>query len=479
MLGKVAILGALACIPVLCAQDVTGNWQGTLTAGPAKLRIGLHITRNDAGVYSSTLDSIDQGVTGLPVRAITVKGAEVYFELPDLGAVFDGTVNKDGTAISGLFTQHGATLMLTFARVEKVETVSRPQEPKPPFPYQSEEVIVENKAAGVKLAGTFTRPSSGGPFAAAILVSGSGPQDRDETIFGHKPFLVISDYLTRRGIAVLRTDDRGVGNSSGNSTESSLNDVASDVASEIEYLKTRKDVNSTKIGVIGHSEGAMVAVQIASGTDGHPADLGWVVMLAGAGVTGEQVLYKQAELIALAAGASPEAIEQQRSWQETVFRILKTEPDNQAAIRKMRAAWDRTVSTMPAAQRTEAQSAKGVMEAQIASTVTPEFRSILAHDPAPLLRKIKAPVLAMGGSGDLQVSAEQNLPAIAASLAAGGNEDYTVSSLPGLNHLFQRCTVCIPTEYATIDETFSPLALDVLGDWIARHTQGPSNQQDQ
>ncbi|HXP86139.1 MAG TPA: alpha/beta fold hydrolase [Bryobacteraceae bacterium] len=469
MLRKAAILGALVWVPVVCAQDATGNWQGTLALGASKLRIGLHVSRNDAGLYSSTLDSIDQGAMGMPVRVTTVKGAEVYFELPDLDAVFDGTINADGTEIAGLFNQRGATLMLTFSRVERVETVSRPQEPKPPFPYESEDVTFENKSAGVKLAGTLTRPRGEGPFAAAILISGSGPQDRDETIFGHKPFWVIADYLTRRGVAVLRTDDRGVGGSSGNSAQSSLDDVASDVGAAIDFLKSRKEIDGNKIGLIGHSEGAMVAVIVASQAASRPSGVAWIVMLAGAGVTGEQVLYKQAELIALAAGASPEAIKQQRSWQETVFRILKTEPDNKAAVQKMQAAWDRTILTLPAAQRAEAQSAKGVMDAQIAGTVTAEFRGILAHDPAPLLRKIKVPVLALGGSGDLQVSAEQNLPAIAASLAAGGNEDYTVSSLPGLNHLFQTCTVCIPTEYATIDETFSPKALELIGDWIPRH----------
>jgi pimeloyl-ACP methyl ester carboxylesterase len=472
MLRKAAILGALACMAVVFGQDVSGNWQGTLNVGASKLRIGLHVTRNDAGAYSSTLDSIDQGATGLPVRATTVKGSEVSFELPDMEAVFDGTIDAGGNEISGLFTQRGATLPLTFSRVEKVETVSRPQDPKPPFPYESEEVTLENKGAGVKLGGTLTRPKGDGPFAAAILISGSGPQDRDESIFGHKPFLVIADYLTRRGIAVLRTDDRGVGGSTGNSIQSKLEDVASDVATAIDYLRTRTDIDAKKVGLIGHSEGAMVAVIEASRDSG----VAWVVMLAGAGVTGEQVLYKQAELIALAAGATPEAIKQQRTWQETVFRILKTEPDNKAAAQKMQAAWDRTILTLPAEQRAQAQSAKGVMEAQIAGTVTAEFRSILAHDPAPLLRKIKAPVLALGGSGDLQVSAEQNLPAIAAALAAGGNEDYTVSSLPGLNHLFQTCTVCIPTEYATIDETFSPKALDLMGDWIVRHTQSSPHQ---
>jgi len=458
------ILGTL-CATAAWAQDLTGNWQGTLDVGANKLRLGLHVTRDDGGAYSSVLDSIDQGATGLPVRVTLVQGKELHLELPDLGAAFDASLNAGEDELAGLFTQRGMTLPLALRRVEKIETLVRAQEPKPPFPYDSEEVTYQSTAAGVKLAGTLTRPRGEGPFPAALLISGSGPQDRDETIFGHKPFLILADALTRRGIAVLRVDGRGVGKSKGNSMQATLDDRAGDVETGVEFLKSRKDIDPRRVGLIGHSEGGIVGPLVAS----RSAGIAFLVLLAGTGVTGEQVLYKQAELIALAAGASPEAIGQQRSWQQTVFRILKTEPDAKAAVEKIRAAWTRMNAALPADQRAQAEAAKPAIDAQIASMTSPEVRSILFHDPAETLRRVKVPVLALNGSGDLQVSAEQNLPPIAAALAAGGNEDFTVSALPGLNHLFQTCIVCIPTEYATISETMSPAVLEMVGDWIVRH----------
>jgi pimeloyl-ACP methyl ester carboxylesterase len=469
---RTVLLLATLCASAVWSQDLTGNWQGTLDVGPNKLRVGLHVSRNDAGAYSSILDSIDQGTTGLAVRVTLVEGRELHLELPDLSAVFDASLTAREDEIAGLFTQRGITLPLVLRRVEKIETLVRAQEPKPPFPYDSEEVAYENHAAGVKLAGTLTRPRGEGPFPAVLLISGSGPQDRNGTIFGHKPFLVIADALTRRGIAVLRVDDRGVGQSTGNSTQATLDDMAADAEVGVEYLKSRQDVDAKRVGLIGHSEGGIVGPLVAS----RSAGIAFLVLLAGTGVTGEQVSYKQAELIALGAGASPEAITAQRNWQQTVFRILKTEPGTKAAMEKIRAAWTRLNASLPADQRAaltgeEVQAAKAEMDAQIASITSPEVRSMLFHDPAEVLRKVKAPVLALNGSGDLQVSAEQNLPPIAAALASGGNEDFTVSVLPGLNHLFQTCVVCIPTEYGTISETISPALLELMGDWIVRHTR--------
>jgi pimeloyl-ACP methyl ester carboxylesterase len=463
---------AVLCAPVAWPQDLTGNWQGTLDVGPNQLRLGLHVSRNDAGAYSSVLDSIDQGTTGMPVRVTLVQGRELHLELPDLSATFDGSLNAGQDEIAGLFTQRGITLPLALRRVEKIETLVRAQQPQPPFPYDSEEVTYENPAAGVKLAGTLTRPRGDGPFPAALLISGSGAQDRDATLFGHKPFLILADALTRRGLAVLRVDARGVGKSTGSSTQATLDDLSGDAEAGVEYLKSRPDVDAKRVGLIGHSEGGIVGPLVAS----RSAGIAFLVLLAGPSVTGEQVSYKQAELFALAAGASPDAITQQRNWQQTVFRILKTEPDTKAAVEKINAAWNRMNAALPAAQRAattgeEAQAVKAEIDAQIASVTTPEVRSMLFHDPAETLRKVKAPVLALYGSGDLQVSAEQNLPPAAAALASGGNEDFTVSVLPGLNHLFQTCVVCIPTEYGTISETISPTVLELIGDWIVRHTQ--------
>ncbi len=418
------------------------------------MRLGLHVTKNEKGEWSSTFDSIDQAAMGIPVKVTTVKGASLYFEMPAMQISFDGKLSADGQQIAGTFTQ-GVGFPLVFKRADKVEPLNRPQTPKAPFPYDAVEVSYENKLG--RLAGTLTLPKGDGPFPAAIMITGSGPENRDEEIFGHKPFWIIADYLSRRGIAVLRVDDRGVGGSTGNSSQETIEDMATDVLSGVDFLKTRKEVNPKKIGVIGHSEGGLVGPLAASKS----ADIAFVVMLAGTGVTGEQVLYLQAELVAKAAGATDAAIAQNRAIQEMIFNAARSHPDEKAALDAFRADWEKTHGSAPDAN----------LESQMKRVLSPELRSFLFYDPAESLRKVKVPVLAMNGSRDVQVPPSQNLPAIAAALKAGGNTDYKTVELPGLNHLFQSCKQCTVAEYGQIEETFSPKALEVLGDWLARHTQ--------
>jgi uncharacterized protein len=430
-----------------------GTWQGALEAGALKLRVGLHIVRNANGDWSSTFDSVDQGAIGLPVAVTAVSGRNLHFEMPRMGLKFDGTLSADGQQIAGTITQ-GVGLPIVFKRSEKTEAPNRPQTPKPPFPYQAVEVSYENKQG--KLAGTLTIPSGPGPFPAAILITGSGPENRDEEVFGHKPFLVIADYLSRRGIAVLRLDDRGVGGSTGNSTRQTIDEMATDVLSGVDFLKARPEVNAKKIGVIGHSEGGIVGPLAAS----RSADISFVVMLAGPGVTGEQIMYLQAELIAKSAGGTDASIAQNRVLQEAIFNAARSDPDEKIALQNFRAEWQKTHGAAPGA----------VLESQARSVMAPEIRSFAFFDPGTVLRKLKIPVLALNGSRDLQVPPSQNLPAIKAALTAAGNQDFEVLEMPGLNHLFQTCRQCTTAEYGVLEETFSPKALDVMGDWLTQHT---------
>lgn len=458
------LLSTGIAVPQAAEPGIIGNWQGTVNLGgvnSVSLRIGLHITKSDAGEYAATLDSIDQGASGIPVRQTTLVGNLVHLDLPNLRATYEGTVSADGNEISGTFTQ-GAALPLTFKRVDQVETLSRPQTPKPPFPYEAVELSYDNTASGVKLAGTLTMPRGGGPFPAAVMISGSGPQDRDETILGHKPFLVIADYLARHGIAVLRVDDRGVGGSTGAALRTTLNDQAGDVLAGVAFLKTRKEIDPQRIGVIGHSEGGIVGPLAAS----QSADIRFVVMLAGTGVTGEQVVYRQRELALRAAGAPDAAIAQIRARTELILNAVKSENDENAAAAKIRAAWPSLRETVPEGQRADADTA---LNAEIQLFNSPDIRSLLFYDPADALRKLRVPVLALNGSRDLQVPPDQNIAPIRAALTAAGNKDFTVTEMPGLNHLFQTCKQCTIAEYATLEETFSPAALQVIGDWIAAH----------
>jgi pimeloyl-ACP methyl ester carboxylesterase len=430
-----------------------------------KLRLGLHVTRSPQGQYAATLDSLDQGAMGLPIAVTRFSDNLLHLESPNLRVSFDGELSKDGNEIFGAFTQ-GATLPLTLKRVARASGLNRPQHPRAPFGYASEEVVVENRTAGVKLAGTLTRPRTIAPAPAAVLISGSGPQDRDSTLFAHKPFLVIADALTRQGMAVLRMDDRGVGGSSGNLQKSTLDDLAGDALAAVAFLKSRKDIDGAHIGLIGHSEGAVVAPLAAS----RSKDVAFVVMLAGTGVPGEEVLYRQGELIARSTGADETAISEARELQRRSFAILRAEPQEAAAAARIQAAWAADRDLLPPAART-------MIDSQIGALTTAEVRSFLFHDPAEVLRKLKQPVLALGGERDVQVPSDQNLPAIRAAFEAGGNPDFSVRELPGLNHLFQKCNTCTVLEYGGLEETFSPEALGIVVEWVTGHA-GVSRRSD-
>ena len=450
----------LALCLTLCAsaqtKSVEGNWQGALSAGALTLRIGLHISKDATGNLAAKLDSIDQSVMGIPVKTATLTGTRLTLDIPAMHGTFEGTLNADGSEIAGTLTQIAAT-PLTFKRVDKVDALTRPQEPKPPFPYDAVDVAYENH--GIKLAGTLTIPRGIGPFPAALMITGSGPENRDEAIFGHKPFLVIADHLTRHGIAVLRLDDRGVGQSTGNSTMTSIEEMATDVLTGIQFLKGRKEIDPGRIGVIGHSEGGIVGPLAAS----QSPDIAFVVMLAGTGVTGEQVMYLQADLVIRSEGGTDAVVAENHKLQDRIFKVLhqqKDEKDPQVVIQKLREGWKADTGS----------DAPKVLEAQFGSVSSAEMRSFILFDPADALRKVKVPVLAMNGSRDVQVPARQNLPGIVAALTAGGNPDVTAIELPGLNHLFQHCKTCAPTEYGTLEETFSPGALELMTAWIERHT---------
>src|SRR5690606_11980297 len=277
----VLLLPALAAAPARAQQtDLNGAWLGTLQAGPMQLRLVFHLTRQADGTYRGALDSPDQGAQGIPASAVEVKGDSVHVTLASLNAVYRGQVQPGGKRIAGTFTQYGSSFLLDLERTDEVPGKGpRPQDPKEPLPYHSEDVTYENPAAGVRLAGTFTRPREPGRYPAALLITGSGPQNRDEELMGHRPFLVLADHLTRRGIAVLRVDARGVGESTGDFHRATSADFASDVRAGVEYLKSRDDVDPAALGLIGHSEGGLIAPMVAVESD----DVAWIVLMAGPG----------------------------------------------------------------------------------------------------------------------------------------------------------------------------------------------------
>lgn len=448
--------------------DLFGNWEGTIEPQPgAKLKLTLRAIKRPDGAQVIHFASPDQGAPFLPINAVGLVGAKVSAESKAIGASFAGTLNKEKTEIVGTWTQGGNGFPITFKKVDKPTEPKRSQVIKPPFPYRAEEVAYENKAAGLTLAGTFTRPEGAGPFPAALLITGSGPQDRDETLLGHRPFLVIADALTRRGVAVLRVDDRGVGKSTGDHAAATSEDFARDVEAGVAYLKSREEVDPKAIGLIGHSEGGLIAPIVAA----RSSDVGFIVLLAGTGVDGATILRAQGQLILKAEGASESTLASQAKLLEQMLAIVADRGDAKAREATLGAVAKAAIATIPEPDRKLlGEFAARTAEAQIRQIDSPWFRFFLGYDPRTTLAKVRCPVLAINGEKDLQVPAEANLAAIEAAVRSGGNTRVTVKELPGLNHLFQACKTGSPSEYATIEETVNPSVLALLGDWIAETT---------
>jgi fermentation-respiration switch protein FrsA (DUF1100 family) len=446
-----ALAIALSAAVSAQAPSVTGDWLGTLKVGPVALRLVLHITAAGNGQLSATLDSIDQNAKGIPVSSISVKESTLSLTVATINGSFQGRVSADGETIDGTWTQ-GGTLPLVLKRVKDATELvpKRPQNPVPPYPYRQEDVRYPNASANVTLSGTLTLPPGPGPFPAVLLISGSGPQDRDEALMGHRPFLVLADHLTRQGIAVLRVDDRGVGRSTGNYAASTTMDFASDAEAGVAFLMRRAEVNKQKIGLVGHSEGGIIAPIVGVR---NPA-VAFMVLLAGSGVPGDEIVIAQSSLIAEASGLTREQVEQNARNLRDIFELIKREPDQTVAQAKMREA---LAGKLPPAQ----------VDVQVKTLTTPWFRYFLSYDPAPTLRRVTLPVLAMNGEKDLQVPAKQNLDAIRAALSAAGNTRFEVVEMPGLNHLFQTAKTGLPAEYGAIEETIAPAALDRISRWIA------------
>jgi pimeloyl-ACP methyl ester carboxylesterase len=450
------------------AEALAGAWHGTLQAGAAALHLELTLRVQADGSLSGTLDSIDQHAQ-IPIGSATWTADTLRLELPAIGGRFEGQPSADGATISGTWTQSGASLPLVFSRGAGTTAAAapaprRPQEPSKPYPYEEEPVIVVSPAGRVTLAGTLTHPRSAARAPAVVLITGSGPQDRDESIAGHKPFLVLSDALTRRGVAVLRLDDRGVGGSGGSTSAATNDDLVADALAGVAFLKRRADIDGAHIGLVGHSEGGLIAPLAAV----QSSDVAFLVLLAAPGLPGDDILYLQAEAIGRASGASDAQIQANRRVQEGMLTIIKNAPDLSTARAQLVTWRDGFVAALPEAARSAATQQ---LNAEIARTSTARFRDLVTTDPRPTLAKIRVPVLALNGTRDLQVPATEDLGAIQAALAASGNTDVKTVAVPGLNHLFQTATTGLPTEYGQIEETMAPAVLQQIGDWILAHSR--------
>jgi pimeloyl-ACP methyl ester carboxylesterase len=448
------------------AQNIVGQWNGVLKVQGVQLRIVFHINKTDSG-YNATMDSPDQGAKGIPVTTTSFADMKLKLTVAKAGIEYEGMLGKDNRIV-GDFRQGGQSFPMDLSTqpIEKQQVV-RPQTPSKPYPYYAEDLTFENKKARITLAGTLTLPKKDGIFPAVVLITGSGAQNRDEELLGHKPFLVLADYLTKNGIAVLRFDDRGTAASTGNFKTATTLDFSTDVEAAVNYLQTRKEINKNKIGLVGHSEGGMIAPMVASKSK----DIGFIVLLAGPGIDGAKLLLLQERLIGKAAGESDSNLAKASAINRGAFDLVVKSTDIQKLKTDLTNYLKEAVKNNPSAEKPKNISEDDYIKSSVNQLANPWMQYFLKYNPAPVLEKVKCPVLAIDGSKDLQVPATINLAAIKKALEKGGNKNVTTKELPNLNHLFQECQTGSPSEYAAIEQTFSPIALQEITRWILGQTK--------
>lgn len=486
LLPVISLIVAFALVPTLDAQlavpesspaasaqgvpgeGLVGHWQGSLRATPViELRLVLEITESPDGGLAGQLVSVDQGNSRIPLTGVSERDGAVRIDAAGIGANFEGTLSPDGSELSGQWRQGGGERPLEFRRLAEAPSFGRRQDPVPPYPYAARDAMFENASAGIMLAGTFTRPEGDGPHPAVVLISGSGPQDRDEALMGHRPFLVLADHLTRRGIAVLRYDDRGVGRSTGDFRAATHDDFVSDALAAVAWLKDRPGIDPARIGLVGHSEGGVAAPLAAVK---QPDDIAFMVLMAAPGVPMGELLTRQSTDIARAMGASPELLADSVESQRETLDLLRQDLEPADLETRLLALVQTQLARLTEEQRKAFGFNEAMVDAQVQMVMTPWFRHLLEYDPQTTLGQVTCPVLAINGGRDLQVAAEPNLDGIGAALAAGGNTDVTIRSFPELNHLFQTAVTGSPAEYGSIEETFNPEVLETISGWIRQHT---------
>lgn len=452
---------------------VSGHWSGSLAVGSTKLQLVFAVTPNGQGGYDAKLAVLAQLPGTIPCDQMTVQDDSLLISINTINGSYAGKLDPDRTHTTGIWRQNGMVLPLNLVKTDTItveKPADRPQTPKPPFPYVSEEVTYDHALArySAHISGTLTKPSGRGPFPVALLITGSGQQDRDETMFDHKPFAVLADYLTRRGIAVLRVDDRGTGSSSGGTYGLTTADFAMDVIAGIDYLKTRPDINPKKIGLIGHSEGGMIAPIVAAG---RPDDVAFMVLLAAPGVPGIDLIANQNTAMLQSTGTNAQIAESYGSLYKSMAKAAVDFADSAMAYQTAMAAFVNWQSTVPPAIMAEltdaknAQSTRHFVEVMMKAFRSPWMSHFLAYEPAANIGKLSCPVLALNGEKDIQVDAVLNLAGIDRAVRAD-NKRVTTQVMPGLNHLFQHCKTCTVAEYAELTETFAPEALQLIGDWL-------------
>lgn len=469
---------AIFCFTLLCllaaqlqaqpiqqaSPNLQGSWLGTLKVGSTQLRLQFNFTQDPQQHYSATMDSIDQGASGLPINRVTLQGQALTLEIKVAQAVFQGTYQAKPEQIQGQWQQGGQSFELVLTRQK--QTARKPQDPIKPYPYIEEEISFQNEVAGIRLAGTLTRPAKGVAAPAVVLISGSGPQDRDQFVLGHRPFWVLADYLTRQGFAVLRFDDRGVGKSGGTFQQATSLDFASDVAAAVRFLQQRTDIDQAQIGLIGHSEGGLIAPIVAQQQPG----VSFLVLLAAPGLAGSEISSAQFSSMLTARGLAPSTVTHATAVYQSMNQFAAKE--QQLTVEMLETHYQQQWQALPEEIKQQLQPLGGgkLSAERLAELQNNWFRSFQRHQPHLWLSKTQIPVLAIYGEKDTQLQPVANLTAIEKSLQQAGNHEYKILLLSGLNHLFQTATTGRWDEYASLAETLSPKLLSPLSLWLQQVT---------
>ncbi|HEV7332212.1 MAG TPA: alpha/beta hydrolase [Flavisolibacter sp.] len=455
-------------------KNIEGTWEGKLAVAGNTLRLVIHL-KGQGGAYSATLDSPDQGAKGIPVSSVLSTGDSLHLEVAVARAKLSGRLINDST-LNGQWQQGGAAfpieLKKTTAGNNAAAAQKRPQTPQPPFPYDSKDVTYYNADRSIRFGATITKPFGGGSYPAVLLITGSGPQNRDEELFGHKPFAVIADDLTKRGFLVLRVDDRGVGQTTGDHGSATSKDFADDVKSGLAFLRSLPEVDETKIGLLGHSEGGMIAQMVGAEQN----DLAFIVMLAAPGIPVTELMTLQNEAVLLAAGVDKEAVKAYLGLYRQLIAAIAFAPAEQAAkmTRDIVDNWikktpkEKVLATTGISDEAGKQKWAAAFSKQAGH---PWFKHFLQYNPDVYLRKLKAKVLALNGEKDVQVTPSANLAGLRASLKKSPSPQYDIVELKGLNHLLQRCRQCTPQEYGELEETIAPEALEAIGTWLVKEVK--------
>lgn len=462
---KIHITFALLLYTVLSfSQDISGKWNGTVKLGEDKEISFIFNIENIQNEYVTHISIPSQRVAGLKPQNTSFKDGVLFIDGANLGIKYEGTFYENAQQFKGNFTEGANSLPLHLKKGELKSEVknNRPQEPVKPYPYNEEEVVFENSEANVSLSGTLTLPRNNKKSPAVILISGSGPQDRDETFANHKPFWIIADHLTRQGIAVLRFDDRGVGKSTGNFSEATTADFSTDVLSAVKYLKSRDDIDSNNIGLIGHSEGGIIAPLAANQTK----DVSFIVLLASTGIPGSEISLMQS--ISMRPFPVPDEVAYEQAIRKAI-EIAASNKEFSVIKSELLEHYNATITPILKPMVGDDEKVSQIINGLIETRTTPWVRYFYNYNPATEIEKLDIPVLSLNGTNDTQVVAEINQKGIEDALIKGKNKDFKVLQLEGLNHFFQESETGKMEEYSTIEQTFSPRALKEISNWILGH----------